>query len=352
MNSTQKDTLAQVHYFSIMNYVVYGSVILYFGRDLFIPISFAALISFVLYPVCSWMERRGVWRMATILISLIVLMLMLLAVFALMMKQFFDFAQEWPVVQSRLTASLQAISTYFIDSVGVSRDTQLHWLSKATDQTANSLLSIIKQAITFSAFSLVMLLLIPVYVVLILYYRQHWAAILYKIFRSEQQQELRAMLFLTVKTYSNFIKGMGLVYLIVGLLNSTGLLLLGVPHALLFGFVASVLTFIPYVGIIIGSLLPIAMAWITYDSIWYPVGIVAIFTFVQYVEANIIFPFAVSSRLHVNTLAMLIAIFVGGILWGMAGMILFVPFVGIIKLIADHNPKMKTLSMALGTEKA
>ena len=156
---------------------------------------------------------------------------------------------------------------------------------------------------------------------------------------------------MTIRTYYNFIKGMALVYLIVGMLNSVGLLLLGIPHPFLFGFIASLLTFIPYVGIIVGSLLPITMAWITYDSIWYPVGIVAVFTFVQYLEANVIFPVAVSSRLNVNTLVMLIAIFVGGLLWGMAGMILFVPFVGIAKLIADHNPRWKTLSMILGMER-
>jgi len=144
---------------------------------------------------------------------------------------------------------------------------------------------------------------------------------------------------------------MAVVYLIVGTLNSIGLLLLGVPHAILFGLIASVLTFIPYVGIVIGSLLPITMAWVTYDSVWYPVGIVGIFTLVQYLEANVIFPLAVSKRLNVNTLVMLIAIFSGGILWGIAGMMLFVPYVGIVKLFADHNPKLKTLSMILGTER-
>jgi predicted PurR-regulated permease PerM len=141
---------------------------------------------------------------------------------------------------------------------------------------------------------------------------------------------------------------MAMVYLVVGILNSIGLLVLGVPHAILFGFIAAVLTFIPYFGIMVGSLLPITVAWVTYNSIWYPIGIIAIFAVVQYLEANVIFPLAVSNRLNVNTFVMLIAIFVGGILWGLAGMILFVPFVGIAKLIADHSPKWRTLSMILG----
>jgi predicted PurR-regulated permease PerM len=166
----------------------------------------------------------------------------------------------------------------------------------------------------------------------------------------ETKENIRRILHLTIAAYYNFMKGMAIVYLIVGVLNSIGLLLLGVPHAILFGFIASILTFIPYIGIIVGALLPMTMAWATYDSIWYPIGIVGIFTFVQYLEANIIFPFAVSSRLKVNTLAVLISIFLGSILWGVAGMILFVPFAGILKLVADHNPKLKTLALALGDE--
>ncbi|MCI0752076.1 MAG: AI-2E family transporter, partial [Flammeovirgaceae bacterium] len=159
------------------------------------------------------------------------------------------------------------------------------------------------------------------------------------------------MLSLTIDSYYNFIKGMGIVYLAVAVLNSIGLLALDIPHAILFGVIASILTFIPYIGILVGSLLPITIAWATYDSIWYPIGIVGIFSFVQYLEANIIFPWAVSYRLNVNTFIILIAIFVGATLWGVIGMVLFVPFVGIIKLVADHHPDLKDISMLLSTHK-
>jgi predicted PurR-regulated permease PerM len=240
--------------------------------------------------------------------------------------------------------------TEALEVIGLSKDEQSAIISKLSDQSSSNFLTIIRNAISASAFSFVLLVLIPVYAVLILYYRQYWMKILSRLFPAERKESLLEMISLTIKAYYNFIKGMAIVYVVVGSLNSVGLLLLGVPHAILFGFVASILTFIPYVGIIVGSLLPITMAWITYDSIWYPVGIVAIFTFVQYLEANVIFPVAVSNRLNVNTLVMLIAIFAGSILWGMAGMILFVPFVGIAKLIADHNPKWKTISMILGTD--
>lgn len=332
----------------ILQYIVFGSIILYFGKDVFIPISFALLISFVMHPIVAWMERKGMGRLVAIIIAISLLVLLGLLIVALLIYQFISFMNELPALQEKFSKSIQDLSSMMIDVFGISRERQQEWVTKLTNQSGSSILSFIQNTLAASAFSAVLLVLIPVYSVLILYYREYWMKIVQRLFPKENKESLREIISLTINTYYNFIKGMAVVYLVVGILNSIGLLLLGIPHAILFGFIASILTFIPYVGIMVGSLLPIAIAWITYDSVWYPVGIVAIFAFVQYLEANVIFPIAVSSRLNVNTLVMLIAIFVGGILWGVAGMILFVPFVGIAKLIADHNPKWKTVSMILG----
>jgi predicted PurR-regulated permease PerM len=344
-----KTLFSEFDFLRVLQVVVLASVILFFGRNVFIPISFALLISFVLYPICAWLERKGFGRLTAIVVSISLLIVLGLLVVALLVYQFVGFIEEWPIIYLKLGTAFADL-TQTLEVLGVSKEEQSAIISKLSDQSGNNIVTVLKNTISASAFSFVLLILIPVYAVLILYYRRYWMKILGRIFPSERRESLLEVISLTIKAYYNFIKGMAIVYIIVGSLNSVGLLLLGVPHAILFGFIASILTFVPYVGIIVGSLLPVAMAWITYDSIWYPVGIVAIFSFVQYLEANVIFPIAVSNRLNVNTLVMLVAIFVGGILWGMAGMILFVPFVGIAKLIADHNPKWKTISMILGTE--
>src|SRR5688500_17021047 len=334
----------------ILQYIVFASFILYFGKEVFVPISFALLISFVLYPICIWLEKKGIGKMIAILLPITVLVIIVLLVVALLVYQFIGFLNELPALQLKFNESIQDVSAMLVNVFGISREQQEDWITKLSDQSGSGVLSFLRSTIAASAFSSVMVVLVPVYAVLILYNREYWMKIIQRLFPKENKGSLREIISLTIRTYYNFIKGMAIVYVVVGVLNSVGLLLLGIPHALLFGFIASVLTFIPYVGILVGSLLPIAIAWITYDSVWYPIGIVGIFAFVQYLEANVIFPFAVSSRLNVNTLVMLIAIFVGGVLWGLTGMILFVPFVGIAKIIADHNPKWKTLSMILGTE--
>lgn len=336
----------------LLQLVVYGSVILFFGKDIFIPLSFAVLISFVLYPLCMWMEKKGIGRLTSILLTVTFLIILVSAVIILLVNQFVGFLKEWPVVQEKLSNTFREFSKFISYNYGISVEQQRQWTLQLINQSGSSVMTFLRRTISASAFSGVLFILIPVYASLILYYRELWMKVIQRLFPNESRESLKEVLLLTIKAYYNFIKGMALVYMIVGTLNSIGLLLLGVPHAILFGFTASVLTFIPYIGIIIGSLLPITMAWITYDSIWYPIGIVGIFAVVQYLEANVIFPLAVSNRLNVNALVMLLAIFTGGILWGAAGMILFVPFVGIVKLIADHNPNLKTLSIALGTDQS
>lgn len=336
-----------LHYLQI---IFFGCGILYFGRELLVPLSYALLIGFVLYPVCRWLERKGLNRLGAVALSIALMLLLVFFVFGLLVNQFVDFLTEWPHLQSKLDESLADFSQWLVQTVGMSKDVQQKFIGRISDQSSGDILTVIGNWITASVFSLVSMFLIVIYAVLILHYRHYWMLVLKKILPGEREDDLHEMVLLTIKAYYNFIKGMIVVYAVVGLLNSLGLLVLGVPHPFLFGYIASILTFIPYVGIIVGSLLPISMAWLTYDSVWYPVGVVGIFAFVQYLEANVIFPIAVSSRLNVNTLAMLLAIIVGGLLWGVSGMILFVPFVGIAKLIADRNPKWKILSMMLGTE--
>ena len=158
-----------------------------------------------------------------------------------------------------------------------------------------------------------------------------------KIVGAENKQQLQQVLGQTILTYFHFIRGMVFVYLIVGVLNSIGLLALGIRHAILFGFLTAIMTIIPYLGIIISALLPITIAWITKDSVWYPIGVVGVF--VQYLEANVIFP-RVGPQLNISTWATLVAIIAGGILWGVSGMILFIPFLGMLKLVTDNVPEV------------
>jgi len=343
--------LPENRYLILFQYIFFISVILHFGSTLFVPLSFALLISCVLYPVCAWLEQHKFSRMGAIIMSLSLLTILFSLLVYLLFSQLVGFFQEWPNLQSKLSGAAEEISLWLSGTLSIEREKQVQWVNKLLNDSGANAISIISKMISTSAVGAVFFILIPIYAVLILYYRHKWMEVLYRMFPSEGRERIREIVKLSVQSYYNFIKGMAVVYIIVGILNSTGLFLLGIPHAFLFGFIASILTFIPYIGILVASLLPISMAWITYNSIWYPLGVIGIFAFVQYLEANLIFPLAVSSRLKINTLVTIAFIFAGAIIWGVSGMILFIPFIGILKLVAERTPSLRTLSLILGDEK-
>ena len=332
----------------ILQFIVLAFLIPYFGKTLFIPLSFSLLIGFILYPICKWMETKWINKGIAIVISILGVTLLVGAVLYLLFAQFSEFLHEWQSLRTKLIETVNQLSLFISERFDISLEKQTEFINNTVNNSGSEAFSIVRNTAYSLSESAFFLIMIPVFSALILFHRQMLSNALYELFPPERKNTIHEILIETIHEYYNFIKGMLIVYLIVGLLNSIGLWIIGIPNPFLFGFIASILTFIPYVGIMISSLLPIAVSWITYNSIWYPLAVIAVFSIVQVLEAYIIFPFAVGSRLKINTLVIIIVVIVGGIVWGAAGMILFIPFISIIKLIADRTPSLKTLSVLLG----
>jgi predicted PurR-regulated permease PerM len=336
----------------VLQFTVLVCIVLYFGKTLFIPLSFALLISFILYPVCKWLEKKGVNRSVSIIISIFVLTIFLSAIFYLLFSQMLAFSSEWQVFKMKLLETHTHLSEFLAEQFGVSSERQLVLVKKIISDSGSQILPLLSNTAYSLSESLFFLVMILVLTALLLFQRQLLANVIYRFFSSNKKENIHEILVETIHSYYNFIKGMVLVYLIVGILNSIGLAIIGVSHPILFGFIASILTFIPYFGIMIASLLPITISWIEFNSIWYPLGVVLVFTIVQVLESYIIFPLAVGGRLKINPLVIIVTIIAGGIIWGAAGMILFIPYISIVKLIADRTESLKTLSLLLGEGKS
>ena len=294
----------------ILQLIVLTSVILYFGRTLFIPLSFSLLISFILYPVCKWMESKGTNKGVAVFVSILGVSLLMGGIIYLLLVQMMEFLNEWQLLRLKLSETATQLSAFLSERFNISNEKQSEFIKNTINNSGSQAFMFLRNTAYSLSESIFFLLIVPVFSALILYHRQMLSNALYEIFPPKRKNTIHEILIETIHAYYNFIKGMLVVYLIVGILNSVGLAIIGIPHPFLFGFIASILTFIPYVGIMISSLLPIAVSWITYNSIWYPLGVIAVFSIVQVLEAYIIFPFAVGSRLKINTLVILIMVLI------------------------------------------
>lgn len=327
----------------MLQLIVFGSLILMLGKTLFIPLFFGLLIAIVMHPFAVWLESHGWNKALAIAASILIVALLFTGLVALLLWQIGMFREEAPSLLHKLEESVNQMQSQVNIYLGTDAESGTNWAQKAT---AN-IFDWIGASMKSTANTLFIIFMTPVYMALFMYHRGIMVKFLHMIVPEPYKQKLHVILGEIVSTYSKYIKGMVMVYLIVGTLNSLGLMALGVKHAILYGVLCAIMTIIPYVGIIVSALLPISMIWLDTGNIWYPLGVIAIFSFVQYLEANVIFPKVVGAQLHVSTLSMLVAAIIGGIIWGVAGMVLFIPFVAILKIISDHIDEWKPLNLLL-----
>ncbi len=330
----------------IKNYlqiILFSSLILYFGNTLFTPLLLGLLIAMIMYPICKWLEIRGIGKPFAITICLLIITALFSILAVVFIWQLNKFSEDAPVIFNKLGQTLQQFQIWMISNFGITIDMQ----NNLKENFSGSIGSILRSTIQNTVALLFLLFLTPVFTSLFLYHRTVFIQFLKSITANKFQSNLDKILQQTIHTYFNYIKGMMMVYLIVGILNSIGLFALGVEHPILFGMLCAIMTIIPYLGTTISSLLPISMVWIQTGNIWYPIAVIAVFGFVQYLEANVIYPKVVGKQLHVSTLAMLIAMIAGGIIMGIAGMVLFIPFVAILKIVSDNIEEWKPLNLLL-----
>lgn len=147
-----------------------------------------------------------------------------------------------------------------------------------------------------------------------------------------------------------YISGMFLLIIILGFANSIGLWIIGIDSPFLFGFLAAILSIVPYIGTTVGATLPVLYAFMTSDSIWIPIAVILLFWVIQTVESNFLSPRIVGGVLNVNALVAILSLLIGASVWGIAGMILFLPFAAILKVICEEFEQLKPIAMLISND--
>ncbi len=129
---------------------------------------------------------------------------------------------------------------------------------------------------------------------------------------------------------------------------SVGLSLFGVKYGVLLGVIAAVLSIIPYIGNLIGGILPIIMVLITSEETWPIFAILGLFFFAQFIESYFLEPLIVGGKVSINPMASIIGVVIAGGLWGIPGMIIAIPYMGIIKILCDQVDNLQPISILIG----
>ena len=325
--------------------LVYWLVVL---QTVLVPVLIAMILSMSIFPLANWLENKGLGRVWAVTITLILFSAVAVGVIWLASTQIANFGEMIPQLEKRILDWFNQIQRWGENTLHVAKQAQITQLKKYGTGMLSSGGTFFTTALSTTGSVLGNLSLIPIYMFFFLYYRDFFKMFFYKVFKNVSRRRVDAVLTKIYEVVHSYLTGLVTVTLIVGTLNTIGLLVLGIDYAVFFGFLAAALLVIPFVGILIGSILPIIIALITKDSPMYAVGVAGVFIFVQFLEGNFITPQIVGSKVSINGLVAIIALLLGYSLWGLAGMALSLPTIAILKVVFDAVPDLKPYAYVLG----
>lgn len=331
--------------------LVLTCVILIAARELLIPLTIALFFSFLLLPVSVRLEKLHVPRILAILISIITAAAVFGVLIYFIYIQVISFGDDLPELRQQLTNKVDRMHQFVAENFNISKTQQTNWLNKKINETAESGDQLAVTLFSMTGSFIASLALIPIYIFFLTYYREKYKTFILMVSPHHEHEKVIEILRKVSRVSQKYLKGIFLDVLILSILNSTGFILLGLKHAILFGVIASILNIIPYIGVLIGSLLPVGMALLTKDSAAYALGAAGVCLVVQFLDNNFITPYVVGSSVSINPLTATLTLVASALLWGISGMILCMPVMGMIKVICDHVPPLKPYGFILGEEK-
>jgi len=323
--------------------------ILILAKVVLIPIAFALLIAFILFPVARKLESWGSKKILSAFLSILALLLIIGGSIFLFSNQIIQLAENLTDFKDKIFKIFTVATLYINKNFGFLPQLEQGELQEKLKNWVNeSSGSLLNQTFSGTANFIFGLLTTIVFTFLILIYRSGLIQAFVSFYPQEHRKKALKMYKSIQKVGQQYLFGMMIIVMILGSVNSIGLWIIGIDSPFLFGFLAALLAIIPYAGTLLGAAIPILYSFISYDSIWMPITIAIFFWFVQFIESNFLSPKIVGGNLKINALTTILSILIGASVWGIAGMILFLPFAAILKVVYEEYEELKPIAMLIG----
>jgi predicted PurR-regulated permease PerM len=315
-------------------------VILWAMGQVILPFIAGGAIAYFLDPVADRLERAGLGRAMSAVVIFILLalvaLLALLVVVPVLIQQATDLVQSAP----QLFEQLRAFLTERFPSV-MEEGSPLRNSLVSVGETIQSRGGELLQGLLTSAAGvvniLVFLVVVPVVAFYLLLDWDRMVARIDELLPRDHAPVIRDLARQIDRTLASFVRGQGTVCLILGTFYAVALMVIGLQFGLVVGLVAGLLTFIPYVGALVGGALSIGLALFQFwGEWWYILAVAAVFQVGQLVEGNILTPKLVGSSVGLHPVWLIFALSAFGALFGFVGLLVAVPVAAAIGVLVRY----------------
>jgi len=343
----QKNSLANAAYTLIILLAL--GYLLSIGKMVIVPIIFAIILSFLLYPLCRKLESWKFNRIAAIFCSMLIAILLILGLLTLFTSLFAGLFSDFDGFSEKVIKTMEDALDW-VASVPILNNNLKPMIKEGGMGWVNQLSGVLGSKLLSSTAIVGYLVIITVYTFLFLLYRSAFKKFILSWFKDPLLSKIEKMLYQFQKVTQSYFGGLIIAIGVIGTINSIGLYFIGIEHAFLFGFFAAFLTIVPYIGTTIGGLLPFLYAFFNYDELWRPIAVLIFYQVVQAVEGNYITPKIVGDKVSVNPLVAIVVLIVGGFFWGIVGMVLSLPLTAIARVFLSNFESTKPFAYLLSND--
>lgn len=204
----------------------------------------------------------------------------------------------------------------------------------------------LQKSVSYISSTLFMIAMIPVYIFFMLMSRDRVDAYLMSR-HNENLEKTNTVVSDIKKSIQKYIIGLTSVIIVVSTLLSMGLYFLDIPYWLLLGVLCGLLGLFPYIGVALGALLPLTIAILTKDALWYPIAVLGLFILVQFLEGNVITPNIIGNAVNINPVALMLALLFMGVISGILGLILTIPTLAVVRILMESSDELRPYAKLL-----
>ena len=325
----------QLKYWGIATAV--AMLLLYALGDVLLPFFLGAAIAYFLDPVADWLEARGLSRgMATGVITagaIVIFVVAALLIIPTLVQQAVQLFNVAPELARNITTFLTERFPSLADETSTINQS-LKSIGETVSERGGQLLN---SALTSAASLLNVIVLFVIVPVVAVYLLLDWDRMIARVdalLPRDHAPVIRRLAGEVDDTLAAFIRGMGTVCIILGAYYAIALMLVGLQFGLVVGFIAGLLTFIPYVGAIVGGALAIGLALFQFWGDWlWILAVAAIFQVGQLIEGNVLTPKMVGDSVGLHPVWLILSLSVFGALFGFVGMLVAVPVAAALGVI-------------------
>lgn len=323
--------------------------ILWVTRPIIVPLLFALLLALLLNPISSFLIRKKVPKLLSIGLVVLLAVAVIAAIGYFIVTQAAHLSETLPQLEEKLTEFGKQAQRWAQDAFGMRNSEVKDAVEKIKDSGMEKGGSAVGTTLATVGTVFAFFFLLPVFTFLLLMYKGLLITFIGKLFSADDQGTVKEVFSETKTVVQSYLVGLLIEAAIVATLNWVGLIAIGLKYALLMAVLGALLNLIPYVGMMIATVVPMALAVATQEPVM-ALWVLALYLGVQFVDNNILVPRIVGSRVQLNALVSIIGVMAGGLLWGIPGMFLSLPMLAILKVIFDRVPSLEPFGYLLGDE--